>query len=164
MRKRYRTKSLTHEEQLEIAEAQKVRADAALAFSTTHCNLHSFAARCARAHPRACENGMQFFGAAQMPRAHVPIVGMSTPTAQSTQSNSTAVQKYQSLAYEDDESEVWRYFEAERWRKDAGRWCGVRRRRSCKRWMLVAMTGVIIATLGVLATYVVNRITDWKFE
>lgn len=30
--------------------------------------------------------------------------------------------------------------------------------------MLVALTGIIIAMLGVLATYSVNKITDWKFK
>eukprot|EP00036_Acanthoecidae_sp_10tr_P016650 CAMPEP_0206298914 /NCGR_PEP_ID=MMETSP0106_2-20121207/6927_1 /ASSEMBLY_ACC=CAM_ASM_000206 /TAXON_ID=81532 /ORGANISM="Acanthoeca-like sp., Strain 10tr" /LENGTH=907 /DNA_ID=CAMNT_0053729613 /DNA_START=27 /DNA_END=2750 /DNA_ORIENTATION=+ len=71
--------------------------------------------------------------------------------------------KYQSLEYEDDESEVWRYFEAERWRRDRGKWFGVRRRRSFKRWILVALTGAIIASLGVLATWFTNHITNWKF-
>lgn len=36
--------------------------------------------------------------------------------------NNNRGQKYQSLGYEEDESEVWRYFEAERWRKDKGAW------------------------------------------
>eukprot|EP00040_Diaphanoeca_grandis_P014466 m.73424 g.73424 ORF g.73424 m.73424 type:complete len:826 (+) comp24557_c0_seq1:164-2641(+) len=88
------------------------------------------------------------------------LLPMDSPTIQSTEEKEV---DYQSLAYDNDESQVWRTSERHRHYIDRGKWWSISRKRSTKRWILVGLTGVITAWIGIAASFAYNALSDWKF-
>ena len=69
-----------------------------------------------------------------------------------------------SLDFDEMESVMWRKHQLRRFFQDRGNWWTSNRRTSAWKWVIVIITGILIACIGVLVQFVIMELTNVKFS
>lgn len=70
----------------------------------------------------------------------------------------------ESLDFENLESAMWRKHQMRRFFQDRGHFWTSSRRTTAWKWVLVVVTGVVIAFTGAFVQILTEKLTEWKFE
>ena len=72
--------------------------------------------------------------------------------------------KYESMNFEENESNAWKEHQLKRAKKEGSGFWTAARKSTVYKWILVVLIGAIIASLGMLVTYVTSALNVTKFK